>query len=72
MALGISGPDAIKDKITGAEEVEDLGGWERKGSCLRLLKLPRTIIKGLVGSTLRAIVFKLSLQNLCSKERKTF
>lgn len=72
MALGIGGQDAIKDKITGTEEVEDRGGCERKGSCLRMLKLPRIIIKRLVGSTLRAIVFKLSLQNRCSEERKTF
>lgn len=72
MAMGIGGQDAVKDKITGTEEVEALGGCEWKGSCLRMLKLPRVIIKSLVGSILRAIVFKLSLQNLCLKERETF
>lgn len=48
MAMGIGGQDAIKENITGTEEVEALSGCEGKGSCLKMLKLPSVITRALL------------------------
>ena len=64
MAVGINAQNAMKDKIAGAEEVEELDGCMCKGSRLWMAKFPRSIIKSVVETLLRAIVFRLSLQNL--------
>lgn len=62
--MGMNAQDAIKDKITGEEEVEELDGCVCKGPCLWMEELPRIIMKSVAESLLRAIASRLSLQSL--------